>query len=152
MDAEKVSGLIADKVIKEVRGHMPDDAIRSEFRDTIKYIALGVLNWELEQEAKATPPPPQRKNGNGAASSSEARGKALYSDVDPFPFGKHKNTIMCQMPNHYWDWLSTQAWVEEDWPGVFKYMNGEVAEGMQESSAPEASYTETQEEKDNIPF
>ena len=160
MDAEKVSGLIADKVITEIKGHMPDDAIRAEFRDTIKNIAEGVLNWEIDLDKKVAGttkenplPPPSQQNSSGNGYPSGPRGKSLYSDFDPFPFGKHKGVEMYQVPNNYWDWMSTQSWVEKDWPGIFKYMNGESAMSTEESgAAPDAGYNPELDKGDNIPF
>lgn len=45
-------------------------------------------------------------------------------DVSPMPFGKHKGTVMSQVPREYLDWLVTQDWVPGKWPQVVDYVKG----------------------------
>jgi uncharacterized protein (DUF3820 family) len=56
------------------------------------------------------------------------------TDDSKMPFGKHKDTLMKDVPRDYLEWLVTQDWVPGKWPQIIDYVNG------------------FEEEEDEIPF
>lgn len=47
--------------------------------------------------------------------------KPPLTDECPFPFGKHKDTKMKDVPSDYLHWLMEQPWII-DWPQVNQYL------------------------------
>ena len=43
-------------------------------------------------------------------------------DDDLMPFGKHKGEKLVDIPDSYFRWLSTQEFVEEQYPELFEYI------------------------------
>lgn len=44
------------------------------------------------------------------------------TDDSPFPFGRHKDKPMRDVPASYLDWLRGQSWLQQ-WPDVGEYID-----------------------------
>lgn len=44
------------------------------------------------------------------------------TDDSPFPFGRHKDKPMRDVPASYLDWLRGQSWLQQ-WPDVAEYID-----------------------------
>jgi hypothetical protein len=89
-------------------------------KQEIKQAVLSGVNQKIGE---------MKSKDDRAGGSQLEKGKPYYSNVDPFPFGKHKGVPFDEVPEGYLRWFMDQSWANQ-WPGIVRWYNGETEEDL----------------------